>query len=266
MVTMRSTALLVVSGVLLGTTACTAPVELENSSTLVGPVWQLQTLQREGTQPLAIESPENYTVQFSETGQVAVRADCNRAVGKFTEVTGGVEIILGPTTLAACPPGSLGQDFIDALNQVSFYFFKDQDLVMDLPMNGGSMEFSAVAPTPQLVGTVWQLQDIQFSDGTLAAANPPDGYTVEFMADGALVVKADCNRGRGQFTTDQNQGLTVGNLATTRAACPPGSLSNEFLRALQGAATYSFRDGQLFIEPSVDTGTLRLAAQSGNSQ
>jgi len=264
MVAIRSTALLVISGVLLGTTACTAPVELENSSTLVGPVWHLQTLQRQGGKPLVIESPENYTVEFSETGQVAVRADCNRAIGEFTEVTGGVEITLGATTLAACPPGSLGQEFIDTLNQVSFYFFKDQDLVMDLPMNGGSMEFSAVAPTPQLVGTVWQLQDIQFSDGTLGAANPPESYTVEFLADGALVVQADCNRGRGQFTTDQAEGLTIGNLATTRAACPSGSLSNEFLRALQGAATYSFQDDQLFIKPSTDTGTLRLAAKPGN--
>lgn len=265
MVTIRSTALLVISGVLLGTTACTAPVELGNSPTLVGPVWYLQTLQREGGQPLVIESPENYTVQFSETGQVAVRADCNRAVGEFTEVTGGVEITLGPTTLAACPLGSLGQEFTEALNQVSFYFFKDQDLVMDLPMNSGSMQFSLVAPMPQLLGRVWQLQDIQFSDGTLAVATPPESYTVEFLADGALVVQADCNRGRGQFTTDQNQGLTVGNLATTRAACPPGSLSNQFLRALQGAVTYSLQDDQLFIEPSSDTGTLRLAAKPGNS-
>lgn len=265
MVAFRSTALLVISGVLLGATACTAPMELENSSSLVGPVWQLQTLQRGGSEPLVIESPENYTVQFSETGQVAVRADCNRAVGEFTEVTGGVEITLGATTLAACPPGSLGQEFIDALNQASFYFFKDQDLVMDLPMNGGSMEFSAAAPTPQLMGTVWQLQDIQFRDGTLAAATPPESYTVEFLADGALVVQADCNRGWGQFTTDQAQSLTIGNLATTRAACPPGSLSNEFLRALQGAATYSVQDGQLLIEPSADTGTLRLTPKPGNS-
>lgn len=261
MATIRSTALLVISGVLLGTTACTVPAEVGSSSTLVGPVWQLQTLQLEDGQPLVIESPPNYTIEFSEAGQVAVRADCNRAIGQFSEVAGGLDITLGATTLAACPPGSLGQEFVNALNQVSFYFFKDQDLVMDLPMNGGSMEFSPAAATPELVGPVWQLQEIQFNDGTLAVANPPDSYTVEFLADGTLAVQADCNRGRGQFSTDQDQGLSIQNLATTRAACPPGSIDNDFLRALQGSASYFFRDGELFIDLAVDAGTMRFAAK-----
>lgn len=263
MVAIRSTTLLVISGVLLGTTACTVPVDLESASTLVGPVWQLQTLQFEGGQPLTIESPANYTIEFSETGQVAVRADCNRAIGQFSEVSGGLDITLGATTLAACPPGSLGQEFVDALNRVSFYFFNDQDLVMDLPMNGGSMEFSPAAATPELVGPVWQLQEIQFNDGTLAVATPPERYTVEFLADGSLAVQADCNRGRGQFSADQDRRLTIQNLATTRAACPPGSISNDFLRALQGAGNYFFRDGELFIDLMMDTGTMRFSIQSG---
>ena len=52
--------------------------------------------------------------------------------------------------------------------------------------------------------------------------------------------------------------ITVG--ALTRAACPPGSISNEFVQALDGAVIYFFQDGKLFMDIRYDTGTMRFRA------
>jgi len=79
-------------------------------------------------------------VEFAEGGEVFVQADCNRAIGQFTEGSDrrlGVEV--GATTLAACPEGSLGNDFVQALNNSTLYFFQDGNLFIDLKFDSGTM-------------------------------------------------------------------------------------------------------------------------------
>ena len=113
---------------------------------------------------------------------------------------------------------------------------------------------------PPLTGTVWELQQIQMNDGTLLSANPPQNYTAEFLADGSLVVRADCNRGRGEFTVTDERMLEVSPIATTRAACPDGSISNQFVQALGNSGSFFFQDGDLFVELAFDSGTMQFSA------
>jgi heat shock protein HslJ len=111
----------------------------------------------------------------------------------------------------------------------------------------------------ELLGRIWELQQIQFNDDTRLVANPPENYTVTFLDGGELIIEADCNRARGNFTLleDNRLGIMVG--ATTSAACPPGSISDDFLRSLNEANSYFLRDGNLFIELKLDTGTMQFS-------
>jgi heat shock protein HslJ len=258
MISLRPTAFLTASVVLLGSTACMVPIDISEEGALTSTVWELQQIQFSDGNLLEANPPQNYTVEFSDAGEVFVRADCNRAIGAFTLEDGMISITMGPTTVAACPEGSIGTDFLTSLNNSNIVFFQGNDMFIDLAADSGTMQFSP-AETMELTGRVWELQEIQFSDDTLLVADPSSNYTVEFSDDGTLALRADCNRGRSSFTTDSDRSLTIDPIATTLAACPEGSLGNDFVSALSNSALYFFQDDNLFIDMAFDSGTMRFA-------
>lgn len=85
--------------------------------------------------------PANYTVQFNPVGTVAVKADCNNASGAYTADNGLLTIQLGPMTMAACPPPSLGSEFVQQLGRAGSYFFDGNALIIQWQMDSGSMRF-----------------------------------------------------------------------------------------------------------------------------
>lgn len=252
----RNTAFLTASVAWMGA-SCMVPVSLDEKDALVGTVWELQQIQMNDGALFAPTSPQNYTVEFTEVGEVFIQADCNRAAGAFNLVDGRITITLGPTTTAACPEGSLDTRFLQSIANANMLFFQGDDMFIDLAYGSGTMQFSP-AETVSLTGRVWELQDIQFNDGKLLVAEPPENYTVEFMDDGSMAVQADCNRGRGSFTTSPEGRLGIAPIATTLAACPEGSIGGEFTQALSNANSYFFQDDQLFVEMLFDSGTLRF--------
>jgi len=48
--------------------------------------------------------------------------------------------------------------------------------------------------------------------------------------------------------------------AMTRAMCPPGSLSDQFVKNLNAAGVWFVHDGDLYIDLFADSGTMRFAA------
>ena len=71
---------------------------------------------------------------------------------------------------------------------------------------------------PMLTGSVWQLQQIQFGDGTVVTPSDPANYTVEFLDDGQLGIQADCNRVLGEYVGESGiLDITLG--PSTLAAC-----------------------------------------------
>ncbi len=128
-----------------------------------------------------------------------------------------------------------------------------------LPALGQEATETPEADAPSLVGSVWQW--VQFGSGAEAFDVTASDYTVTFTEDGSLHVRADCNVGSGSYTVEGST-LTVGNIATTRALCPPESLSQDFLQYLSQVAVFSFtEDGELLLEASADSGTLTFVAQ-----
>ena len=116
------------------------------------------------------------------------------------------------------------------------------------------------AAAPSLVGHVWKLQRIQMNDDSQTVPSHPENYTIEFMDDGSVAVQADCNRGRASFATATDNRLTITGVAITRMACPEGSSDTAFLRGLDSANSYFFRDGQLIIELMYDSGSMIFSA------
>lgn len=112
------------------------------------------------------------------------------------------------------------------------------------------------ADSNNLVG-LWRWQQTQESSGNITTPPDPARYTIEFMAGGRVVVQADCNRGTGSYTVKTNI-LDLGGLVTTKVACPPGSLDVEFLRQLDEVISYLFKDGNLYLELPVDTGSMEF--------
>ena len=121
----------------------------------------------------------------------------------------------------------------------------------------------ATADAPSLTGTVWQLEQIRYNSDTRIETASPSDYTIEFMEDGQLSIRADCNQALGSFTEDGSS-LSIDLEPTTLAACPPESVAPEYLQSLQSAGIYFFQDGKLFIDLQADTGTMQFS--SGNKR
>ncbi|HSA55575.1 MAG TPA: META domain-containing protein [Gemmatimonadaceae bacterium] len=86
----------------------------------------------------------------------------------------------------------------------------------------------------------------------------PEQYTIQFGRDGRIAMRADCNRGMGSYSVTADRRITMGPIALTRAMCPEGSLSDRFAREAGRAAIYFMREGDLYLDLPMDSGTLRF--------
>ena len=111
---------------------------------------------------------------------------------------------------------------------------------------------------PGLAGTAWRLVQFQSGDGTVLRPDDGTKYTLEFGADGSLIARIDCNRGRGTWTSPGPSQLMLGPLALTRALCPPGSLHDRLVRDLGFVRSYVIQGGHPFLSLFADAGTYEL--------
>ena len=93
---------------------------------------------------------------------------------------------------------------------------------------------------PDLVGGAWHWEGP--SGGPVAAR---DLYTIQFTGEGRLIVRADCNRGAGRYALEAGGRVTLSGVATTKMACPAGSLDTAFLRQLGDVEGYRFEGESL---------------------
>lgn len=128
-----------------------------------------------------------------------------------------------------------------------------------LVMLGGAACTPSNTEGPTLTGTTWELQQIQLNDGQQFVADPPQNYTAEFSENGELFVQADCNQASGSYTVENENLISITAEASTLAACPEGSISEEYLRFLNNANSFFFQDGDLIIEIKFDSGSLQFS-------
>jgi heat shock protein HslJ len=221
-------------------------------------VWEMVAFTEADADPVEVEEPERYTVQFLPEGELAVRADCNSGGGTFTATDGTLELSPIRITLIACPTDSHADQFLIILGAATTFEFDDEDLlILSGPVGTLSLR-------PSLTAVVWEWREFRGGDDSVVAPDDPSRYTVEFLEDGTLAVGADCNRATGTYTVD-GPSLELNAAAMTRAMCPPESLSDRFVRDLGDVRSHVFRDGNLYLALMADAGIMEFAAQAPES-
>lgn len=104
----------------------------------------------------------------------------------------------------------------------------------------------------ELAGTSWRLVKIMEMDDSVDEPEDRSLYTLQFAVDGSAAMRADCNRGAGTWTSAGPKQIAFGPIASTRAMCPPGSLSDKYLGEFQWIRSYVMENGHLFLATMAD--------------
>ena len=131
------------------------------------------------------------------------------------------------------------------------------------PGPAGPAPVRSVAPDAPLNGGRWELVAIRSMDDRVLAPGEPGLYTLSFEGDGRLTVRADCNRGRGTWSSAGPGQVRLGPLATTRAMCAPGSFHERFLSELGYVRSYRHEGGRLFLATLADGSIIELRPWRG---
>ncbi len=111
-----------------------------SGSSLTGKTWQLTAITEkvpafQGVVPEAQQA--NYTIEFKTDGSFQAKADCNQVGGTYTTTSsGGLTITLGPSTLVACPEGSLADQYVQGLGNAASYAIANNQLTITLKDEG----------------------------------------------------------------------------------------------------------------------------------
>jgi heat shock protein HslJ len=118
--------------------------------------------------------------------------------------------------------------------------------------SAGAQDVPAEAPAPAIPPIPWQLTTFP----GVTTGIEPGRYTVHFLPDETVNIRADCNWVSG-FWSGANGVLDVTVTMTTVAECPPGSMEEPFVQALDEATTYTFADNMTLIVTG-PTGEMRF--------
>jgi heat shock protein HslJ len=98
----------------------------------------------------------------------------------------------------------------------------------------------------ELLDGPWRLKVLRRSAGTEAVTRG-DEFTVEFLPDGRVNVRADCNGCGGSYEV-RTGSLHVNPLACTRVYCvATAPVDSEYVMSLQAAQTFSVQWNRLTI-------------------
>jgi heat shock protein HslJ len=113
-----------------------------SGSSLTGKTWKLTAITEkvpafQGVVPAADQS--RYTITFNDGGKADIKADCNNVGATYTTTSsGGITITPGPSTLMACPPDSMDQQYLAGLSQAQTYAISGDQLTLTLK-DGGTL-------------------------------------------------------------------------------------------------------------------------------
>ena len=103
-------------------------------------VWKWQELVTPVEQ-VTIDTPEKYTIEFKDGGELSITADCNIGGGTYKIDGNSISLNITSTTLALCSDGSYGDLFFRSLDSASVYFMDGDNLMIDQFADGGTMRF-----------------------------------------------------------------------------------------------------------------------------
>ena len=224
------------------------------SPELVGPSWLWQQTLMNNGDLFVPDDSGSYLIQFQPDGTAFIQADCNQVRAGYTVDGNLLTIEPGPSTLVACPEGSLGDQFVRNLSAANSFFFDDAgDLLIDLKFDSGTMRFSS--QSNDLAGSNWIVTS--YNNGQEAVVNTMTDteLTANFGTDGRVSGNTGCNNYNAGFTVDGSN-ITIELGVSTMMFCdqPEGVMDQEqqFLAALSSAATYQIMGNTMQMRTADD--------------
>jgi heat shock protein HslJ len=107
-----------------------------------------------------------------------------------------------------------------------------------------------------LGGTTWRLVSLTMS-GQTVMPDDQQKYTLSFGKKGAVAIHADCNRGHARYS-DPSGAMSIDKVTLTRARCAPGSVADQFARAIGFTQSFTVQGGKLLLGISSTGDTIRF--------
>lgn len=224
------------------------PVVVEGD--LAGTAWILSAL--DGALPLAGTA---VTIQFDTEGNVTGSDGCNRIMSSFTQ--DGNNLSIGPSagTMMMCEEEVMAQAaaFGEALAATDNFIMADRNLVL----RAGNQNLATfVADSQDLTDTAWEV--VAYNNGREAVVGLIAGTQIDayFGDEDDLTGNAGCNDYFTDFTTDDDNNITLGTIGATMRFCaePVGLMTQEaeYLAALERATTYRVEGNTLQMRTADD--------------
>ncbi len=236
---------------------------------LVGAIWQwVGGREAASAPPYEVADADKYTLTFNEDGSLFVQADCNTSRGTYELSGDQLTITLGATTLMACEPDSLSDQFMAQIQQAAQAGSGFGNLVIVLADEAGEMYFNRTAapelatnlePIAQedMIDILWQWTSLEEPPPAPGVGvGDPAQYDIVFRADGTYSAKADCNRLNGTYAMNGSQ-LTINPGISTLVACEPESRSDQYASLLWRVTGVAQKEGLLVL--LVDDGSSAMS-------
>ncbi len=178
-------------------------------------------------------------------------------IQQFFAIDGTITVQMltqGPGDGACCPTLPVTQTW--ALQDGALVLTASEE---GTPLAPTTTVTSTATITAAITGVSWQLVEIQYMNDTVETPADPSQYTLLLNEDGSYAAQVDCNQANGTYTLDGAM-LTFGAGTSTLAACPPESLSDQYLQGLTDATSFVLENGDLFIAFGPDAGILHFTA------
>ncbi len=108
-----------------------------------------------------------------------------------------------------------------------------------------------------LFDVTWAWDKSQYNNDTEVRVMDGRRYELIFQADGSLRIQADCNKVFASYLSKgKTLSITLG--PSTRMACGPNTQDHQFLKDLDGVATWFLKKGMLYLDLKFDTGTMHF--------
>jgi heat shock protein HslJ len=106
-----------------------------------------------------------------------------------------------------------------------------------------------------LQNKTWVWVNTKLNDGTIVTPKE-NSLNIIFGKDNKLNISSDCNNGSSTFTLE-NKSLKISPIMATKKFCPD-SKERIFFKNLMAANSIFLKDGNLFIELKIDSGTMEF--------
>ena len=116
----------------------------QSEATLTGRVWRFDQFSNPAGQTIlpSLGGFESNSVEFFEDGRVIINAGCNTAQGAYAVSDGSINIQALNETQEICQGPSLGDQFLQWLNEAAAYRLQNGKLFLTLPGESGEMQLS----------------------------------------------------------------------------------------------------------------------------